>query len=57
MFLTYTFCRRGEILPRVIKTSKYVYHFCYPGGLGEISPRSGKLANRDSEFEFQSVYA
>ena len=32
----------GKFRPGVIKTSKYVYLFCYPGGLGEISPRSGK---------------
>ena len=31
-----------EISPGVIKTSKYVYLFCYPGGLGEISPRPEK---------------
>ena len=30
----------GEISPKVIKTSKYVYLFCYLGGLGEISPMS-----------------
>ena len=47
----------GEISPRVIKTSKYVYLWCYPGGWGKFCLGLGKLANRDGEFEFQSVYA
>ena len=42
MFLSYIFVEEaelGEISPKVIKTSKYVYLFCNPGGLGKILPR------------------
>ena len=31
--------------------------FAIRGGWGKFGPGLGKLANRDSEFEFQSVYA
>ena len=31
--------------------------FAVRGGWGKFRPGLGKLANRDNEFEFQSVYA
>ena len=60
MFLTYTFCRRGGAGGNFAQGHQHI-KICIPfllsGGAGGNFAQVWELANKDSEFEFQSVYA
>ena len=48
---------RGEISPRSSRRQNMYSFFAIRGEWGKFHTGLGKLANKDSEFEFQSVYA